>query len=34
MADGHGFAEYLLYVDQQAVGALEAKPVDFTLSGH
>jgi type I restriction enzyme, R subunit len=33
MADGHGFADYLLYVDKQAVGALEAKPVGFTLSG-
>jgi type I restriction enzyme, R subunit len=33
MADGHGFADYLLYVDKQAVGALEAKPVGFTLAG-
>jgi type I restriction enzyme R subunit len=33
MADGHGFADYLLYVDKQAVGALEAKPVGFTLIG-
>ena len=33
MADGHGFADYLLYVDKQAVGALEAKPAGFTLSG-
>jgi len=33
MADGHGFADYLLYVDKQVVGALEAKPVGFTLSG-
>jgi type I restriction enzyme R subunit len=33
MADGHGFADYLLYVDKQAVGALEAKPVGLTLSG-
>jgi type I restriction enzyme R subunit len=33
MAEGYGFADYLLYVDKQAVGALEAKPVGFTLSG-
>jgi len=33
MSEGHGFADYLLYVDKQAVGALEAKPVGFTLSG-
>src|ERR1700730_15987037 len=33
MADGHGYADYLLYVNKQAVGALEAKPVGFTLTG-
>jgi len=33
MADGHGFADHLLYVDKHAVGALEAKPAGFTLSG-
>jgi len=33
MAEGYGFADYLLYVDKQAVGALEAKPVGFTLGG-
>jgi len=33
MADGHGYADYLLYVDKQAVGALEAKPAGFTLTG-
>ncbi|MDO8433853.1 MAG: type I restriction-modification enzyme R subunit C-terminal domain-containing protein [Candidatus Binatus sp.] len=33
MADGHGFADYLLYVDKQAVAALEAKPAGFPLSG-
>ena len=33
MADGHGYADYLLYVDKRAVGALEAKPAGFTLSG-
>ncbi len=27
MAPGHGFADYLLFVDRQAVGVLEAKPV-------
>jgi type I restriction enzyme R subunit len=31
MADGHGFADYLLYVDKRTVGALEAKPVGFTF---
>ena len=33
MAAGHGRADYLLYVDQQAVGAIEAKPEGTTLSG-
>lgn len=33
MAEGYGQADYLLYVDKQAVGALEAKPVGRTLSG-
>ncbi|MGB3552056.1 MAG: type I restriction-modification enzyme R subunit C-terminal domain-containing protein [Candidatus Binatus sp.] len=33
MAEGYGFADYLLYMDKQAIGALEAKPVGFTLSG-
>jgi type I restriction enzyme, R subunit len=33
MAEGHDHADYLLYVDKQAVGALEAKPAGFTLSG-
>lgn len=33
LADGYGFADYLLYVDKQAVGALEAKPAGHTLSG-
>ncbi len=33
MATGHGEADYLLFVDQQPVGALEAKPVGHTLSG-
>ena len=33
MAAGHGRADYLLYVDQCAVGAIEAKPEGTTLSG-
>ena len=33
MAVGHGRADYLLYVDQRAVGAIEAKPEGTTLSG-
>jgi type I restriction enzyme R subunit len=33
LAPGHGFADYLLFVDGKAVGVLEAKPEGFTLSG-
>ena len=33
MAKGHGRADYLLYVDQLAVGVIEAKPVGTPLSG-
>ena len=33
MAAGHGAADYLLFVDQKAVGALEAKKVGHTLTG-
>jgi type I restriction enzyme R subunit len=33
MAEGHGRADYLLYVDQKAVGVVEAKPQGTTLSG-
>ena len=33
LAKGHGFADYLLFVDERAVGALEAKPKGFTLKG-
>jgi type I restriction enzyme R subunit len=33
MADGHGTADYLLFVDQKAVCALEAKKVGHTLTG-
>ena len=30
---GHGTADYLLYVDQKAVGVIEAKPEGSTLTG-
>ena len=30
---GHGSADYLLYVDQKAVGVVEAKPEGYTLTG-
>ncbi|MGO1316590.1 MAG: type I restriction endonuclease subunit R [Cellulomonadaceae bacterium] len=33
MAPGHGRVDYLLYVDRQVVGVIEAKPVGTTLSG-
>src|SRR5665811_1074610 len=33
MAKGHGRADYLIYVDQKAVGVIEAKPAGTTLSG-
>jgi len=33
MKPGHGRADYLLYVDRQAVGVIEAKPQGTTLSG-
>lgn len=33
MASGHGRVDYLLYVDQQVVGVIEAKPIGVTLSG-
>jgi len=33
LAQGHGFADYLLFVDGKAVGVLEAKPEGHTLSG-
>ena len=32
MSSGHGFADYMLFVDGKAVGVLEAKPVGYTLS--
>jgi type I restriction enzyme R subunit len=31
MASGHGFADYLLFVDGKAVGALEAKPAGYAV---
>jgi type I restriction enzyme R subunit len=33
LAPGHGKADYLLYVDRQAVGAIEAKKVGLPLTG-
>jgi len=33
LKDGHGFADYMLYVDGRAAGVLEAKKQGFTLSG-
>ena len=33
LASGHGFADYLLYVDGSAVGVIEAKKAGVTLSG-
>jgi type I restriction enzyme R subunit len=33
MAQGHGRADYLLYVDKKVVGVIEAKPEGTTLSG-
>ena len=29
MADGHGFADYMLFVEGKAVGVLEAKPAGY-----
>ncbi len=33
LASGHGRADYLLFINQQAVGAVEAKPEGATLTG-
>jgi len=33
LKSGHGFADYLLFVDAKSVGVLEAKKVGHTLSG-
>src|SRR3569832_2953973 len=30
---GHGFADYLLYIDSRAAGVIEAKKAGTTLSG-
>src|SRR2546430_14317752 len=30
---GHGFVDYLLYVDRKAAGVVEAKPAGTTLTG-
>lgn len=32
MADGHGFADYMLFVEGKAVGILEAKPAGYPLT--
>ncbi len=32
MAKGHGFADYMLFVDGKAVGVLEAKPAGYTMT--
>jgi type I restriction enzyme R subunit len=33
LASGHGFADYLLFVEKKAVGVVEAKPAGHTLTG-
>jgi len=33
LTEGFGFADYLLFVDGEAVGVLEAKPQGYTLGG-
>ena len=33
LLNGHGTADYLLYVDGRAAGVVEAKPVGYTLTG-
>ncbi|MEA1923387.1 MAG: DEAD/DEAH box helicase family protein, partial [Pseudomonadota bacterium] len=33
LISGHGFADYLLYVDGQAAGVIEAKKIGVTLTG-
>lgn len=32
MASGHGFADYLLFVNGKAIGVLEAKPAGYALT--
>src|SRR5690606_3526794 len=33
MRDGHGRADYLLFIDREPVGSIEAKPEGTTLTG-
>lgn len=33
LKSGHGYADYLLYVDRTAAGVVEAKPEGYTLKG-
>ena len=33
LKSGHGHADYLLYVNQKAIGVVEAKPEGYTLAG-
>jgi len=33
LKSGHGTVDYMLYVDAQAIGVVEAKPVGYTRSG-
>ena len=33
LMEGHGYADYILYVDGKAAGVVEAKPVGITLTG-
>ena len=33
MKEGHGFADYLLFVNEKAVGSVEAKKVGHILDG-
>ena len=33
LKSGHGTADYLLFVDQKAIGVVEAKPGGYTLTG-
>src|ERR1043166_985299 len=33
LAKGHGFVDYLLFVDGQALGVVEAKPAGYPLTG-
>jgi type I restriction enzyme R subunit len=33
LADGYGYADYLLFIEGKAVGVLEAKPAGYSLTG-